>query len=379
MTALTNRWIVSSNGERWNQCHASTLTQSPLSGVVAVAWFAGEREGAIDNAIWLTRGTPGGNWDEPRIVLRGHERSWWNPVLSYAPDGSLWLFAKNGPKISHWKTWARVSHDDGETWSPEFELVPGDDNGGRGPVKNLPIVTSHGTWVAPNSVESGGDDPVWYCRFDISRDCGKTWKLVDVPLDRSKLRGAGIIQPTVWETQDGLVAVCRSTEGRAFRTTSVDDGDTWSEAVPVELPQNNSGFCAVTLDDAGDRVAIVHNPGSDSWGARCPLVISISEDDGLTWRQSLVVEDGVEPPSVPRGESLPVLHDANAVEGYAAGDTGIITSGLREFSYPTVIREPSGDLLVSYTWQRRGIVVTRIDRADLESDASDPMEKGGSC
>ncbi|NMN01801.1 sialidase family protein [Bifidobacterium panos] len=360
MSSVCDRYMVSGSGQRWKQCHASTLVQDPSSGIITVAWFAGEREGAQDNAIWMTRGTIGGSWDEPKVVLRGYRRSWWNPVLSYAPDGSLWLFAKNGPLISRWTTYARVSHDGGATWEPAFELVPDDQQGGRGPVKNPPLVTSQGTWVAPNSVESGGDEARWNCRFDISTDSGRHWSLSEVPLDRSSLRGAGIIQPTLWQSGDALVAVCRSTEGRAFRTQSHDDGKTWSQAVPVALEQNNSGFCALRLPGASGRVVIVHNPGSDSWGPRCPLVISVSDDDGLTWKQQLVVEDGTTPPQTPYGVQLPALDESQMVEGYEAGDAGIVTSGLREYSYPTMVQGSSNDVLVSYTWQRRGIIVARI-------------------
>lgn len=369
--------MVSGNSELWRQCHASTLVRSPESGVVTVAWFAGAHEGAVDNAIWMSRGIPAGPWDAPKVVMRGHRRAWWNPVLAYGPDRRLWLFAKNGPQISYWKTWYRVSDDDGETWSVERELVPDDDQGGRGPVKNPPLVTSLGTWVAPNSIESGGDNPQWNCRFDISRDSGRTWQLRRVPLNRSKLKGAGIIQPTLWEMKnrsgnDGmptLVAMCRSTEGKAFRTVSKDDGSTWSEAVTVDLPQNNSGFCAVKLDEDGRTAAIVHNPVSDSWGARCPLSISITKDGGLTWRQCYTIEDGKTSLMIPTGSHMPQLHtSADAVEGYTGNDGGIITSGINEYSYPTAIRTDDDELLVSYTWQRRAIVVARVPLDALKAE-----------
>lgn len=360
------RWVVSGDGASWRQCHASTIVQSADSGVITAAWFAGDKEGALDNAIWVTRGTLGGVWDPPKVILRGHERSWWNPVLAFAPDGALWLFAKNGPKISRWKTWFRVSQDGGQTWSPERELVPGDDRGGRGPVKNPPIITKSGLWVAPNSVESGGENPIWNCRFDLSSDGGRHWRLTEVPLDHAGLQGAGIIQPTLWRSRNGLVAICRSSEGHAYRTTSDDDGEHWSPAKAIRLAQNNSGFCAAGLDEVGSKVALAHNPGSNPWGPRCPLIVSTSDDDGVTWQSRVTIEDGKRLPLLPTGVMMPNLQvSTDASEGYEPGDAGIATSGINEYSYPTMIVSIDGSLLVSYTWQRRAIVVACVPRSVL--------------
>lgn len=370
------RWIISGNGEQWKQCHGSTLAQASASGAISVAWFAGTREGSDDNAIWFTRGHLAGDWQTPRRLLHGHAGAWWNPVLSYGPDGRLWLFAKNGPRISHWKTWYITSDDDGMTWSAERELVPGDDGGGRGPVKNPPLLTRDGLWVAPNSIESEDDEPVWDCRFDISADRGRTWSLTTVPINHESLRGSGIIQPTLWSSRNGpgtaeeLVALCRSTEGCAYRTVSKDGGLNWCEAQPVGLPQNNSGFCAVSLDEWGSKVAIAHNPGSQSWGSRCPLVISVSSDGGVSWDQREVVEDGEDIPAMPAGSRVPKVGIETGQRPSSmlqASDRGIVTNGLREFSYPTMVLSASGELLLSYTWHRRGIVLARISKGTTES------------
>lgn len=347
------RWLVSGNGEAWRQCHASSL--AVVGDAVCVAWFAGTAEGTPDNAIWLTRGRPGGRWDEPVVILDGRDGAWWNPVLSHGPEGDLWLFAKNGPAISGWRTWYARSADAGRTWSEPAELVPGD-IGGRGPVKNPPLITSTGAWVAPGSVEGAGPNAHWDCRFDRSTDGGISWKLTDVALDHDSLTGAGIIQPTLWEGADGLAAVCRSTEGVAYRTTSTDDGLSWSPAVPILLANNNSGICATRRSDGS--VFLAHNPVDRSWGPRCPLVVSVSRDEGLSWTRIVEVEDGIEPPRVADG-ALPRLPEPGAA-GFLAADTGVVTDGRNEYSYPCTVLAGDGSLLVSYTWQRRGIVVGRI-------------------
>jgi predicted neuraminidase len=320
------------------QCHASTVAVA--GGHPVVAWFAGTREGTCDNRIHVAG--PGGT----RVLDTGRDVAHWNPVLAPGPDGALWLFCKVGERISEWVTLVTRSHDGGATWEPVHELVPGDRSGGRGPVKNPPLSTPDGLWLAPASVEEWGDPPRWNPFVDVSADGGRTWERVLIPVDRSALRGAGHIQPALWWGAAGPVALLRSTEGRAHRAGSPDGGRSWTAAEPTDLPNGNSGLSAVALPSG--RVACVHNPSATDWGPRCPLVVSVSDDDGWSWRQVLVLDDGADPAG-----------------GFAPGDGGVVTSGAGEYSYPTAVLD--GDrILVSYTWQRRGIVLAAVPLTTLQ-------------
>ncbi|WP_345610525.1 sialidase family protein [Pseudonocardia adelaidensis] len=319
------------------QCHGSTVAVA--GGRPVVAWFAGTREGTPDNRIHVAG--PAGT----RVLDTGRDVAHWNPVLAPGPDGLLWLFCKVGARISEWMTLVTRSPDGGACWEPVRELVPGDRSGGRGPVKNPPLSTPGGLWLAPASVEEWGTRPRWSPFVDVSADSGRTWERAPIAVDRSALRGAGHIQPALWWGATGPVALMRSTEGRAHRSGSPDGGRTWTPAVPTGLPNGNSGLSAVALPSG--QVACVHNPSDRDWGPRCPLVVSVSDDDGWTWRQVLVLDDG-----------------ADAAGGFAPGDGGVVTSGAGEYSYPTAVLD--GDrLFVSYTWQRRGIVLAEVLLADL--------------
>ena len=55
------------------------------------------------------------------------------------------------------------SYDNGQTFSPAKELVPRR-IGGRGPVRNKPLVTKSGKVLSPASLEDG----LWRCFVDIS-------------------------------------------------------------------------------------------------------------------------------------------------------------------------------------------------------------------
>jgi predicted neuraminidase len=317
-----------------SQCHASTLAL--WRGEVVAAWFAGTREGAADNRIILWQG------GRTRVLDTGHAVAHWNPVLAVGPDGALWLFAKVGPRISEWVTVHSRSTDGGSTWAPFRELVPGDRSGGRGPVRNPPIVTPEGRWLAPGSREQWAGTARWSPFVDVSDDLGATWTQAPIPVERHALTGAGLIQPALWWGPAGPVALMRSTEGRAYRSASSDGGRSWTAAAPTGLPNNNSGLAAVAMPSG--QVVCVHNPSTQDWGSRCPLVVSVSDDDGHTWSHAATIDDG---------------RDGGAPTGFAPGDGGVLTSGVGEYSYPSVVLD-GDELLCTYTWQRRGIVLARL-------------------
>jgi predicted neuraminidase len=240
-------------------------------------------------------------------------------VLFKAPGGKIILFFKVGKTIDLWETWYMESEDHGETWSPAKEVVTGD-KGGRGPVKNKPIILSDGTWLAPASDEKNG---VWNAFVDRSEDGGKTWEKTSfLKLSRDSITGEGVIQPTLWESAPGKVhMLLRSSAGVICRSDSEDNGKTWSPVRKTILPNPNSGIDLVKSESG--TLALIYNPAGGNWGERHPLSVGLSNDNGNTWKTPVNIETGVE------------------------GD---------EFSYPSVIH--SGDTIIAaYTWKRQRIAV----------------------
>jgi len=293
------------------QCHASTVARTP-DGDLVCAWFGGAAEKNPDVGIWTSRFTEGA-WSPPECVAKVSQTAHWNPVLFHDPARGLYLFFKVGPEVRDWQTYWMGS-EDGRTWSEPMELVPGD-KGGRGPVKNKPIVTSSGAWLAPASTELAG----WLCFADRSEDGGLTWQRSDdFELDSAACRGKGAIQPTFWESSPGRIhALARTTGGRIARTDSQDDGRTWRPMRMTDLPNNNSGIDALGL--AGGRVLLVYNPVGEDWGPRTPLNLAVSSDDGETWKDLANLEDE---------------------EG--------------EYSYPAIVATADG-VVIAYTWRRERI------------------------
>lgn len=242
---------------------------------------------------------------------------------------------KVGERIRSWETWIAVSHDGGRRFDAPRPLVPGD-RGGRGAVRNKPIRLASGDWLAGASIEGRGR---WDAFFDRSPNGIDGWvATARIALDRSRFRGKGLIQPTLWESTPGHVhALFRSTDGRIHRADSMDDGRTWSPARPTALPNNNSALDVARLADG--TLALACNPVAGNWAARTPLSLLFSRDEGTSWPSRLDVESG------PGEFSYPAL----------------IASGAEEASGAARVSGGSGPgLALCYTWNRRRIAYLRI-------------------
>ena len=110
----------------------------------------------------------------------------------------------------------------------------------------------------------------------LSDDDGKTW------FASQPLAGYGSIQPAVLRRNDGtLVAYLRENGPvRKIRVAeSKDDGVTWGPVGATDLPNPGSGLDAVRL--ANGHWVLVYN---DSLKGRNSLAVSLSEDEGKTWK-----------------------------------------------------------------------------------------------
>lgn len=305
------------------QCHASTICLLP-DGTLGAAWFAGAHEKAKDVAIWFSK-REGGEWSRPVKVAEMEGVPCWNPVL-YQYEKKVLLFYKTGNEIPAWQTWVKESTDSGKTWGDQRELVEAD-FGGRGPVKNKCITLKDYAILAPASTEEGK----WECFADRSEDGGRSWQRSEnVPVRREDFGGSGLIQPTLWQDEEGIVhMLMRSSEGAIYKSTSADGGRSWTMARRTSLPNNNCGIDVTRLEDG--RLVLVCNPVSGNWAARSPIAFMISDDNGETWSKPQILD--TEP------------CDRNIERA--------------EFSYPAVISK-GNEVYITYTWKRRTIAFWQI-------------------
>lgn len=310
------------------QAHASTLAELP-DGTIAAAWFGGSGESRPDVTIWFARHDRSG-WSKPVSVADGRSADGqryptWNPVL-FAPHGQpLHLFYKVGPNPRAWWGMEIVSRDGGRHWSAPRHLP----DGVLGPIKNKPVVTPEGAWLAPSSREEGTPEHNhWFLRMERSTDAGASWQ-VGPPI--ASPMGIEAIQPSVLVYPDRrLELVARTRQGALAMSWSRDDGRSWSPLAAIDLPNPNAGTDAVTLADGRQLIVYNHSahwPDRPGDGPRYPLAVALS-DDGVRWQPVLTLESKPRP------------------DGYA---------------YPAVIQSRDGLVHISYTWNRTHIRYVVLD------------------
>jgi len=307
----------------YRENHAVSLCQLRENGFLCV-WFAGSKEGGGDVSIWGARRL-NGQWEKVHVIAKISNEPHWNPVLFRAPDGIIRLFFKVGSKISSWRTYVMSSFDDAKSWTKAEELVAGDKSGGRGPVKNKPLLLQSGKLLAPASIEKRQ----WRAFTDIGTLNCQSWeksRTVPMPRDLDLVKSGmpkdpGAIQPALWESEPNHVhMLLRTNCGTIFRSDSTDGGLRWRKAYSTGLPNNNSGLDVTTLPNG--ELVLIANADGGNWASRGKLVIRFSKDNGLTWSPKYLLENSDSP---------------------------------AEFSYPAIISDSTGTIALAYTWKRKNI------------------------
>ena len=315
------------------EAHASTIVETP-EGLVA-AWFGGTAERASDVGIWLSRlrlNEDGTTWTEPVEIDDGRHADGqlypcWNPVLFQPSNGPLLLFYRIGPSPREWWGLARTSTDDGRTWSRAVSLPVGV----LGPIRAKPVEIRAGMLLAGSSTEHDG----WVVhteRLDAPVQLEEEWHRVLASPDSWTQSGGlnvadelAVIQPTIlMHSPARLQILARSRQGVIAETWSNDGGHTWEPMTATALPNPSAAIDSVRLTDG--RFLLVYNPIPEG---RHKLAVTLS-DDGRTWHQALMLEDG-----------------------------------LGEYSYPAVIQSRTSLVHVTYTWKRQRIRHVVLDPALL--------------
>ena len=309
------------------ESHASTIAETP-KGLVA-AWFGGTKEGYKDVCIWTSHYN-NGVWSAPTKIAEGiiddsTRYPCYNPVLYQVPGGDLLLFYKIGPNVAGWKGYMIRSSDHGTTWSKR-ESLP---DGFLGPIKNKPELVNE-VLICGSSTEKTG----WKVHFEYTKDWGKTWTKSE-DINDGKIISA--IQPSILKYKDGrLQILSRSKNTTLNQSWSSNNGITWSPMTASNLPNNNSGTDAVTLQDGRQLLVYNHVVPNASWvngkGPRTPLNVAISED-GINWNAAVILED----------------------------------SPVSQYSYPSVIQTKDGLVHIVYTWRRERIKHVILDPKKLQT------------
>lgn len=341
-------------------------------GALGCVWFAGSAEGKPDvDIVMSTMASGSDSWVEERVVASTPDRSDQNPVLFLSPTGEL-VFLHTAQVLGAQDTsrvLLRRSNDGGKSWSEPAEIA-----GDPGLFIRQPIVAVSPTrWLLPAFRCLPLPGRQWRGSADvtvvlITEDAGATWREVEVP------ESTGLVHMAIVRRSEGrLVGFFRSRwADRIYRTTSDDQGETWSVPTPTDVPNNNSSI-AVGSQHSSSPLLLVANPvaapegsheGDDDdvltdgkytapgtrrplerhavWGtARLPLTLLRSDDEGQSWRAVLNLEDAH------------TLAEAGVVETEAEYRG-------QEISYPSIYVDDTGTAHVTYSYLRKAIKYARV-------------------
>jgi hypothetical protein len=234
-----------------------------------------------------------------------------------------------------------VTSTDGHTWSSPQSL-------------GLPIIPNHG----PQALSSGrllisgnisfpySDDPTGLSGWTMSGiypasmqrsicdDSESFWEI-------RKKQGwsSELCEGSFFQTDDQTVhMLLRSGEPRLWCSSSKDQGVSWSSPEPTAFPDNGSKFHFGRLPDG--RFYYVGTPSPKPWGARTPLILSVS-DDGQVFDRHWILGD----------------------DNYVRCQDGMHKGG--QFGYPhTLIHD--GVLFVIFSRMKEAIQVLRIPLSELD-------------
>jgi predicted neuraminidase len=310
--------------------HSSCVVECP-DGQLLACWYRGSGERRADDvAVLGARRKPGARgWSEPFVMADYPGFPDCNPCMLVDPKGRLWLFWVV-ILANEWHTALLMSrraekysgHGPPE-WSYERPILlkPGpeftrtvQDSVERDlaridtfPAEQRPLVRQYLERRRSNAADKYFNRMGWMPRahpvvlegkrlllplysdgFDfslvaISEDWGETWRA------SGPIVGDGPVQPSLVRRDDGtLVAYMRDNGTGPQRlqvSESKDAGETWTPAVDSEIPNPGSGAEALRLRSG--LWMLIYN---DTERGRHSLAVSLSDDEGRTWRRTRHLE-----------------------------------------------------------------------------------------
>ncbi len=281
--------------------HGAAIAELP-SGALLVCWYSGDHEEDVSVRILCSRGTgDGASWTPPWTAVAPGDRaigasapnkSLGNVTLTVTPDGRVWMIhgviqRHEMPLVGNvCKNWvcgridARVSADEGRTWSPARRLV---DLGGALPRAELkpsgdryllPFYEENAQRASIAAVTLAGDGAALEA----------TWPLL----------GWKLIQPALVAQGDGRFRVFFRDQNRqgVYAARFDPAAGAWTRPEITNLP--NPGAAVDVFADAAGRDVLIYNPSNTT---RDVLALARSTDGSHFLPGCVLSVPGVDAPA----------------------------------------------------------------------------------
>jgi predicted neuraminidase len=293
-------------------------------------WACWVGNGDSPNGFFLLASSDddGATWSKPRLVIdptdppSAPQRRALVGNLWTDPKGRLWLFFDQSlgyfdGRDGDWYIRCDDPDVDEPTWTEPVRFADGC-------TLNKPTVLSNGDWllpvslwtrdrIAPASLKEAHKnlDSIRMANVFASADEGKTWT-----------RRGGVAFPNtdfdehmIVERKDGsLWMLARTTKGIS-ESFSTDQGTTWSDPQPSSIENCSARFFIRRLA-SGKLLLAKNGPIDVRLPRRSSLTAFLSDDDGATWSDGLLLDDR------------------------------------SSVSYPDGVQAPDGTIYLSYDWNR---------------------------
>lgn len=358
--------------------HGSSIVET-ASGDLLACWFHGTGERQSDDVMVQGARKRAGakEWSEPFVMADTPDLPDCNPVLFIDPRGVLWLFwitvqdNKWGGSLLKYRTATEYSADGPPKWdwqdvihtrpnnleepflalcdsatsllgdllteTPELKkLFESVREAAQDKLKQrLGWMTRiHPIMTSGTRMMLGLYSDVFNCSLAaFTEDWGKTWTFSHPIMDAAP-NLLGNIQPCFVKKKDGGITAFMRDNGlpHFIRTAnSTDDGVTWSPLGQLEIRNPGSSVDCIALKSG--RWALV---GNDVPNGRHILTVYLSEDEGLTWKQSRPLES--------------------------------VEKEMGSFSYPSIIQAADESIHCTYSYTRKGIEGSTIKHTRFNED-----------
>ena len=232
-------------------------------------------EDASETWVAYARSLDGGaTWSEPMVLA---------PTIDNGSTSSGGWHVYNDELIGYINTWNAnhtegytrfVSSTDGLTWTDPADVTMADGSRMDAIFEQDPHVMPSGRIVNAAHFAPGlfvypiyTDDP-----------SGKTgWHKADFTPQRQSDTQSRELEPSLYRKPDGTIVMMFRDQKSTFRklaAESIDEGETWSDAVLTDVPDSRSKQSAGNLPDGTSYFVANPVPNKDRW----PLVLTLSAD-----------------------------------------------------------------------------------------------------